>query len=111
LILHKEELRYLYRSPTTVRIVKYRRLLWAGEATNEYRIFEGKPHVIRLLGRPKRRWDDKSKMNISEMGCEDGKWMELAERRVQRRVLVLFVLRFRVVLAGTSVGWSVTESR
>jgi hypothetical protein len=28
-------------------------------------------------------------MDIREMGCEDGRWMELAQERVQWRALVL----------------------
>ena len=44
--LENEELRRLYRSPNIVKVIKSRRLEWAG-------------YVVRLLGRPMlRRWDD-----------------------------------------------------
>jgi hypothetical protein len=33
-----------------------------------------------------------SKVDLAEMGCEDGRWMELAQDRVQWRVLVLAVV-------------------
>jgi hypothetical protein len=39
-----------------------------------------------------------SKMDLSEIGCEDGRWMELAEDHVQWRALVLTMLSFRVLL-------------
>jgi hypothetical protein len=39
-----------------------------------------------------------SKMDLSETGCEDGRWMELTQDRVQWRALVLAVLKLRVLL-------------
>jgi hypothetical protein len=37
-------------------------------------------------------------MDLREMGCEDGRWRELAEDRFQWRALVLAVLNLRVTL-------------
>jgi hypothetical protein len=39
-----------------------------------------------------------SEMDLTEMGCEDGRWMELAQDCVQWRALVLAVLNLRVLL-------------
>jgi hypothetical protein len=39
-----------------------------------------------------------SKMDLREIGCEDGTWMELAQDRVQLRGLVLAVLNLQVLL-------------
>jgi hypothetical protein len=39
-----------------------------------------------------------SKMDLIEMGCEDGRWMELAQDRVQWQALVLAVLNLLVLL-------------
>jgi hypothetical protein len=39
-----------------------------------------------------------SKMDLREMGCEDGRWMKLAQDRVQWRALALAVLNLRVLL-------------
>jgi hypothetical protein len=39
-----------------------------------------------------------SKMDLREMGYEDGRWMELAQNRVQWRALILAVLNLRVLL-------------
>jgi hypothetical protein len=47
--LHNEELRNLYSSPSIIRVIKSRRLRWAGhvarmgENRNAYRILVGKP--------------------------------------------------------------------
>jgi hypothetical protein len=37
-------------------------------------------------------------MDLREMSCEDGRWMELAQDRAQWRALVLAVLNLRVLL-------------
>jgi hypothetical protein len=39
-----------------------------------------------------------SKMDLSEMCCEDGRWMELVQDSVQWQPLVLAVLKLRVLL-------------
>jgi hypothetical protein len=39
-----------------------------------------------------------SKMDLREICCEDGRWMELAEDRVQWQALVLAVLNLLVLL-------------
>jgi hypothetical protein len=46
----------------------------------------------------KGRWEDKIKMDFRKNGCQEGKWMELAQDRVQWLVLVLAVLKLRVLL-------------
>jgi hypothetical protein len=60
--LHNEELRDLYSSPSIIRIIRSRRMRWAGhvarmgENRNAYRLLVGKPEGKRPLGRPGRRW-------------------------------------------------------
>jgi hypothetical protein len=60
--LHNEDLRDLYSSPSIIRIIKSRRMRWAGhvarmgEKRNAYRLLMGKPEGKRPLGRPRRRW-------------------------------------------------------
>ena len=39
-----------------------------------------------------------TKMDLAEIGCEDGRWMELAQDRVQWWALVLAVLNICVLL-------------
>jgi hypothetical protein len=72
--LHNEELHNLYPSPTTFRIIKSRRMRWAGllaqmgEKRNVYRLLVGKPEGKRPLERPRRRWIDNIKIDLLETG-------------------------------------------
>jgi hypothetical protein len=72
--LHDKELYTLYSSPNIIRVIKSRRLRWAGhvarmgERTGAYRALVGKPEGRRPLGRPRRRWEDNIKMDLREVG-------------------------------------------
>jgi hypothetical protein len=62
--LHNLELNDLYSSPYIVRVIKSRRMRYAGqvartgERKGAYRVLLGKPEGKRPLGRPRRRWED-----------------------------------------------------
>ena len=43
----------------------------------------GKPEGKRPLGRPKRIWDDNIKMDLREVVCDPGEWIDLPEDRDQ----------------------------
>jgi hypothetical protein len=47
------------------------------------KILVANPEWKRLLGRPRCRWEDNIKMDLMEIGCEDGRCMELAQDCVQ----------------------------
>jgi hypothetical protein len=85
--LHNEELCDLYSSPSIIRIVKSRRMRWAGqvarmgEKRNVYRFLAGKPEGKRPLGRPRRRWIDNIKMDLLETGLSVVDWIGLAQDR------------------------------
>ena len=67
--LHNEEPHSLYCSPSTVRVMKSRRLKWAGHVSRkeESRTLTGKPTGKRLLGRPRRRWEDIVRLDLKEI--------------------------------------------
>jgi hypothetical protein len=71
--LHNEELHGLYSSPSIVRVIKARRMRWAGhvarmgEVRGAYNILVGRPEGRRPLGRPRRRWEDNIKTDLREM--------------------------------------------
>ena len=71
--LHNEVLSDLYSLPNIVRVVKSRRMRWAGhmarmgEGRGVYRVLVGRPEGKRPLGRPRRRWEDNIKMDVQEV--------------------------------------------
>jgi hypothetical protein len=100
--LPNEELRDLYSSPNVIRIIKSRRMRWAGhvarmgEKTNMYRLLVGKLEGKRPLGRPRRRWIDNIKMDLLEIGLNVVDWIDLAQDRYRWRALVNSVMNLRV---------------
>jgi hypothetical protein len=62
--LHDDELHSLYSSPNIVRVIKSRRMRWAGhvarmeEGRVVYRVLVGRPEGKRPLGRPRLRWEE-----------------------------------------------------
>jgi len=65
-----KELNDLYSSPNIFRLIKSRRMMWAGhvarmgERRDVYRVLVGKPEGKRPLARPRRRWEDNIKMDL-----------------------------------------------
>jgi hypothetical protein len=61
--LHNDELHSLYSSPNIVRMVKWRRMRWAGhvarmeEGRGVYRVLVGRQEGKRPLERPRRDWE------------------------------------------------------
>jgi hypothetical protein len=68
--LHNEELYNLYSSKSIIKMIKSRRMRWAGhvermeEKRNAYRILLGKPEGKIPPGRPRRRWVDNIKKDL-----------------------------------------------
>ena len=100
--LHNEELNGLHYSPNIVRVIKSRRMRWAGhvarmeEERGAYRVLVGKPEGKRPLGRPRRRWVDYIRMDLQEVGCGHVDWIGLAQDRDGWRKLVNAVMNLRV---------------
>ena len=61
------------RSPNRVRVIKSRRLRWAGhvarmeEGRSALKILTGIPRGKRTLGRPRRRWEDNIRMALKNV--------------------------------------------
>jgi hypothetical protein len=85
--LHNEELNDVYCSPNIVRVIKSRRMRWAGhvacigERRGVFRVLVGKPKENRPLGRPKRRWENSIKTDLQELEYGVMDWIELAQDR------------------------------
>jgi hypothetical protein len=100
--LHNEELCDFYSSPSIIRIIKSRRMRWAGHVArmgakrNMYRLLVGKPEGKRLLRRPRHRWVDNFGMDLGEVGWGDVDWIGLARYRNRWRALVNLVMNLRI---------------
>jgi hypothetical protein len=73
--LHNEELYKLYSSPDIIRQIKW----WAGhvarigEDRKLYNVLVGMSEGKRPLGRPRRRWEDVIRMDLTKIGL--GVWI------------------------------------
>ena len=100
--LQNEELNDLYSSPNIVRVIKLRRMRWAGhvarmgEERGGYRVLVGKPEGKRPLGRPRRRWVDNIRTDLPGVECGYMEWIGLAQDRDRWRTLLSAVMNLRL---------------
>jgi len=79
--LNNEEFNDLYSSPIIVRVIKIEKNEMGGSCSaygkrrGVYRVLVGKPEGKRLLGRPRRKWEDNIKMDLQEMRCGGMNWI------------------------------------
>jgi len=96
--LHNKGLNDLYSSPNIVRVIKSRRMRWAGhvacmeERRGIYRVLLGKLEGKKSLGRPRHTWEDNINMDLQEVGCGGMNWIELAQKRDRRWAFVNTVM-------------------
>jgi hypothetical protein len=57
----------------------------------------GNPEGKRPLGRPRRRWVDNSKIDLTEIGWDGGDWIDLDQDRDQWRALVNAIMNLRIL--------------
>ena len=67
-----------------------------GERRGVYRVLVGKPEGKRPLGRPRRGWEGKIKVDLYEMGCGGTDLIKLAQDRDGWQALVNVVMNLRV---------------
>ena len=92
----------MYSSPNIVRVIKLRRMRWAGhvvrmgEDREVYRVLVGKPEKKRPLERPRHRWVDNIRMDLQDVGCGHVDWIGLAQDRDRWCTLVSAVMNLGV---------------
>jgi hypothetical protein len=100
--LYNEDLHNLYSSPSISRVIKSRRMRWAGHVArigdkrNVYNLLVGKQERMRQLGKPRRRWMDNFKMDLLQMILNVVDWIGLAQDTYRWKALVNSVLNLRV---------------
>ena len=65
-------------------------------STNAYAVLMGRPEGKRPLGKTRRSLEDDIKMDLRDVGCYAGDWIDLAQNRVQWRAYVRTVMNLRV---------------
>jgi hypothetical protein len=68
-----------------------------GEERKLYRVLVEKPEGKRPLERPRRRWKEGIRMDLSEIGWGSVQWIQLAQDRDRWQVLVDTVMNLRVL--------------
>jgi hypothetical protein len=99
--LHNDELHGLYSSPSIVRVIKARRMRWAGHVARIEEVRGGNSVLVgrpegRKQGRPRHRWEDNIKMDLREIGFGDVDWIHWAQDKDRWRALVNTVMNLRV---------------
>jgi hypothetical protein len=99
--LHNYELHSLYSSQNIVRVIKSRRMRWAGHVArmggrDVYRVLVGRPEGKRPLGRPRRRWEDNIRVVIRVTGIDGANRNRLAQDNVQWQAFVRTVMNLRI---------------
>ena len=83
--LHNEELHSSYRLPYIVRLIKCRRLRWAGrvvrmeEVRSAFKILTDTPAGKRPLGKPGCRWNENIRVDLKEIGIGTRNWVDSAQ--------------------------------
>jgi hypothetical protein len=83
--LHNEKFHNFYTSTNIIRVIKPRRLRWAGHVARledmrkAYNISVGKPEGKRPLGRRRDRWEDNTRLELWETGWNGVNWLHLPQ--------------------------------
>jgi hypothetical protein len=81
-------------------VIKSRRMRWAGHVARMGEVITGfclgGLKLKRSLGRPRRRWDDSIKMDLTVIRIDGTNWIQMAQDRVQWLAFVSTVMNLRV---------------
>jgi hypothetical protein len=71
--------------------------MWHRWERNVYRVLMGKPEGKSPVGIPRRRWEDRIRMDLKETGWRSVDWIQLAQDRDRWRALVDTVMNLRAL--------------
>ena len=100
--LHNKELHGLYRLANIFKAIKCRRLSWAGnvarmqEDRSAINILKGTLKGKRLLGRPRRRWEENIRMDLKYIGINTRNLVDSTQDRDYWRALLIVALNLWV---------------
>jgi hypothetical protein len=101
--LQNEERPDLYSSPSIIRIIKSRRMRWAGHVArmrdkkkNVYKLLVEKPEGKRPIGRPRSRWVDNIRTDLGEVEWGSVDWIGVAQDRDRWKALANSVMNLRI---------------
>ena len=92
----------MYHSPSIVKVIKFRRLIWAShvarmeEGRTAFKILTRTPIGKRLLGRPRRTWEENIRIDIKEIAINTRNWDDSPQDRDYWRALVTAALNPQV---------------
>jgi hypothetical protein len=66
------------------------------EGRGVYRILVGRFEGKRPLGRPRHRWEDNIKVDLTEIRIDEANWIRLAQNRFKWRTFVNTVMNLHV---------------
>ena len=75
----------LFRSPNIVRVIKSRRLRWAGhvarmeESRSAFKILTGISEAKRALEKSRRRWEGNIRMDVNKVDVNTRNWVDSAQ--------------------------------
>jgi hypothetical protein len=73
-----------------------------GEERKLYKVLVGKPEGKKPLGRPRRRWENGVRMDLTQIGLGGVDWIRLAKDRDRWRAVVSAVMNLGVLRHGVS---------
>jgi hypothetical protein len=68
-----------------------------GEERKVYKVLVGKHEGKRPLGKPRRRWEDRIRMDLREIGLGGVDWIRLSQDRDRWQAVVIAVMNLRIL--------------
>jgi hypothetical protein len=71
--------------------------MWHALESNVYKVLMGEIEGKSPLGRPRRRWEDRIRIDLTEIRCGSVDWIQVAQDRGRWRALVNTVMNLQIL--------------